>query len=288
MGGVNQVLAERSPGKISGDAVFQVPRNSSSWLLDEPCMIMGIDVTHPEKGSSAPSVVAVVATMDGTLGRYCAHMSVSPAGVEVLQSLTRATKALLQSFAQKNGGDMPKRIIIYRDGVADNQFKEVLEKEYPAIMLAFDELGYPEGQYGLAIIVCQKRHNTRLFYNMNGEYTNVCVGLCVGGGSIVSKQFNEFYLNSHLAVLGTSKPCKYTLIYDSIGLRLAEMELLTFWMTHLYCRCTRSVSYATPAYYAHWAAKRGSCLLKAGCRPDELQTLCEQWMNDANGGMYFI
>ena len=82
-------------------------------------------MTHPEKGSSAPSVVAVVATMDGTLGRYCAHMSVSPAGVEVLNSLTRATKALLQRFAQRNGGDMPKKVIIYRDGVADNQFREV-------------------------------------------------------------------------------------------------------------------------------------------------------------------
>lgn len=98
----------------------------------------------------------------------------------------------------------------------------MLDKEKPAIMSAFDQLGYPEGQYGLAIIVCQKRHNTRLFYNMKGEYTNVCVGLCVGGGSIVSNQYNEFYLNSHLAVLGTSKPCKYTLIYDSIGLRVRE------------------------------------------------------------------
>jgi hypothetical protein len=69
---------------------------------------------------------------------------------------------------------------------------------------------------------------------------------------------------------------------------MAELELLTYWITHLYCRCTRSVSYATPAYYAHWAAKRGSHLLRAGCTPAELESICEQWMTATNTGMHFI
>ena len=34
-------------------------------------------------------------------------------------------------------------------------------------------------------------------------------------------------------------------------LQLSELELLTYWTTYLYCRCNKSVSYATPAYYAH-------------------------------------
>ncbi len=38
--------------------------------------------------------------------------------------------------------------------------------------------------------------------------------------SVCSLEHNEFYLNSHLAVLGTSKPCKYSLIYDEIGLKV--------------------------------------------------------------------
>lgn len=111
-------------------------------------------------------------------------------------------------------------IQVYRDGVADNQFHEVVEKEVRAIRVAFSKLGYPEEQYGISVIVCQKRHNTRLFYREGSQYTNVCVGLCAGDGSIVSGEKCEFYLNSHLAVLGTSKPCKYTLIYDTIGLKV--------------------------------------------------------------------
>ncbi len=188
---------------------------------------------------------------------------------------------------------MPRRIIIYRDGVSDNQFEKVLEKELTAYKEALMQRGYGEDSVQIAIIMCQKRHNTRLVYQsddgrMGGdkEYINPCVGLCVDArtsftvdpdsihgndpvGCINTPGLNEFYLNSHAAVLGTSKPCKYVLIYDEIGLKvgssyifyriyknyfdqlccvpqLAEIELLTFWTTHLYNRCTRSVSYATP------------------------------------------
>merc|ERR1711988_1909624 len=126
----------------------------------------------------------------------------------------------------------------------------------------------------LAVVVCQKRHHTRLFYQdaESNNYLNPCVGLCVDGhegnngedASIANTRLNDFYLTSHLAVLGTSKPCKYTLIYDEIGIKMAELELFTHWTTHLYCRCTRAVSYATPAYYAHWAARRGKALMAAG------------------------
>jgi hypothetical protein len=154
--------------------------------------------------------------------------------------------------------------------------------------------GYSEDSVQIAIVMCQKRHHTRLVYQQGGsegEFSNPCVGLCVDGrtslgrdpdsewgsddvGCINTPGLNEFYLNSHTPVLGTSKPCKYVLIYDEIGLtvkrqlitfhlcfamwmitacfQLAEIELLTFWSTHLYNRCTRSVSYATPGKFFYF------------------------------------
>ena len=36
----------------------------------------------------------------------------------------------------------------------------------------------------------------------------------------VNRALNEFYLNSHVAIQGTSKPCKYSLIYDEIGFKV--------------------------------------------------------------------
>ena len=34
---------------------------------------------------------------------------------------------------------------------------------------------------------------------------------------------------------------------------MSELQLLTFWLTHLYCRCTRSVAVATPGTICHYS-----------------------------------
>lgn len=94
----------------------------------------------------------------------------------------------------------------------------------------------------------------RLFYQQNestvfrgaadtveGKYLNPCVGLCIDGSgshyadptdriadahSVCSVRYNEFYLTSHVAVLGTSRPCRYTLIYDTIGFKVIQLMCL--------------------------------------------------------------
>jgi eukaryotic translation initiation factor 2C len=256
LGGVNHTLASRAAPGFKADAdeeqdppLFQSPPKSLSWLMDEPCMVMGVDVNHPESGKkdetsafSGPSVAALVASMDGSLGQYCCHVSTCTAREEPVSNLARGTEALLKAFMHRNGGNMPKRIIIYRDGVADNQFEAVLQREVVAYKNAVESFGYPDDSVQIAVIMCQKRHSTRLVFQQgeDGKYMNPCVGLCVDGrsytgkagaeddddlgddsvGSISSPTYNEFYLNSHAAVLGTSKPCKYVLIYDEIGLKV--------------------------------------------------------------------
>lgn len=206
--------------------------------------------------------------MDGKLGQYAAYVTTCSAREEPVQNLQEATSALLDAFSRRNNGATPRKIIVYRDGVSDNQFESVLEREITAYKEALMLRGFGPDDVQIAVVMCQKRHQTRLVYQADaridgtGDYVNPCVGLCVDGrsfygdagskladsdrGCINTPGLNEFYLNSHAAVLGTSKPCKYVLIYDEIGLKLSEIELFTYWTTHLYCRCTRSVSYATP------------------------------------------
>eukprot|EP01039_Chlorochromonas_danica_P003414 gene3414-3741_t len=312
MGGINHTLASRMPRRIDDDDSFQSPPKSISWLFDEPCMVMGVDVNHPEingaKGGS--SVAAVVGSTDGMLGQYCAHISAIGFSEGPVSGLEESVGAVLDTFCQRNNGNIPRRIVVYRDGVADNQFHEVLEKELAAYKDALNQRGYNEDSVQIALVICQKRHHTRLVYDSQEHgYLNPCVGLCVDArtaqfqdkeaqkkkegeadevGSISSPGLNEFYLNSHAAVLGTSKPCKYTLIYDEIGIKMTELELLTFWLTHLYARCTRSVSYATPAYYAHWAAKRGKSLLSGGADAKDLVEFSNNWMKESVPSLYFV
>ena len=59
LGGTNHTLISRAPAK-STPGIFQDPPNSLSWLFDKPCMLVGIDVSHPEPGSERESMAAVV------------------------------------------------------------------------------------------------------------------------------------------------------------------------------------------------------------------------------------
>ena len=125
---------------------------------------------------------------------------------------------------------MPQTIVIYRDGVADGQFQQVLTKELVYVKSAVALMGYTEDSVKVVVVICQKGHHTRLFYedqSDNGAAVNPCAGLCVdftgGDRSIVSKKHNEFYINSHTAIQGTAKPCKYSLIYDEAGFKVSRL-----------------------------------------------------------------
>lgn len=325
MGGTNHTLASRAQVNAAGvdSEVFQRPPQSISWLFDEPTMVIGIDVNHSEMrpdGSAQESVVAVVASMDGMLGQYCAHISSCNANREPVSSLYEPFHALLTAFCARNNGQFPRNIIVYRDGVADSQFPSTLSSEHTALREAVDSFNLSDDYGKISFVVCQKRHHTRFFHQSapHKDYENVCVGLCVDSkgfgpdatnpisapdaaqltgsdpiGCIMGGQLNEFYLNSHAPVLGTSKPTKYILLHDEIGLKMSELQLLTFWLTHLYARCTRSVSIVAPAYYAHWAAKRGRVLLtggrESGLDSHNLKHMSTQWMMDKDTpAMYFI
>ena len=285
LGGTNHTLASRLPSGTPGGGTFQDPPASISWVFDKPTMLLGIDVSHPEKGQDRPSMAAVVGSIDGRLNQYAAHLSAQTSGKEMVSALEDAICSLLTVFKSRNANKFPEHIIVYRDGVSDGQFQTVLNEELPQIQGAIERMGYTRESVKITIVVCQKRHNTRLVYEENTgserQFINPCPGLVVdargGANSITSAVLNEFYINSHAAIQGTAKPCKYALIYDQIGFRLSELELLTYWTTYLYIRCNKSVSYATPAYYAHWASKRCKDLAAVGARNEELKAITDQW-----------
>ena len=167
--------------------------------------------------------------MDGRASQYCAHVCAQGERTnrsEVIGSLTVATESLLKAFMVRNRMQWPRKIVVYRDGVSDGQFQEILNKELPAIKDGMALVGCPDIK--ICIVVCQKRHNTRVVFEESEDggtkYVNPCPGLVIdnagGGSSITHAKYNEFYLTSHIAIQGTSKPTKYTLIYDEIGLKV--------------------------------------------------------------------
>lgn len=68
--------------------------------------------------------------------------------------------------------------------------------------------------------------------------------------------------NNNYNCQGTSRPTKYHRLWDDNDISEDDLEELTFYLCHLYSRCTRSVSYPAPTYYAHLAAARGRVYLE--------------------------
>ena len=73
-----------------------------------------------------------------------------------------------------------------------------------------------------------------------------------------------------------------------IGFTLSEIEMLTYWTTYLYTRCNRSVSIATPAYYADLAAERARTLLKANVDAGDMEDVNTEFSKLGRPSMYFI
>lgn len=298
LGGINHILSNRIPNVNSTTSQTQAPIASLSWVFEERCMLVGMDVSHADRNQRTSSVAAIVASMDSKCVQYAGHVSLRPPGQEMFgEQLEDSMQQLLESFRSRTGG-YPKKIIIFRDGVSDSQFQQVFEREVPYIRNAIAFLGLLDVK--LTILICQKGHHTRLVFKPNGEdaeYLNVCPGVVVDArsrenenlSSISSPNHIDFLLNSHAAIQGTCKPCKYVLLLDEIGFRLSEIELLTYWSTYLYVRANKSVSIATPAYYAHWLSKRGRSLLSAGADNNDLLHVSNIWIDSGRKNpMFFI
>ncbi|XP_066969095.1 protein argonaute-2-like [Macrobrachium rosenbergii] len=283
MGGINNTL----------------PRQGSRFILDRPVMIMGADVNHAPASdkSGTPSIAAVVGSLDKFASRYAVEVCPQTSRKEMIENMKEMTKSLLKSFFYATRFK-PERIIMYRDGVSESQFLEVLAYELRAMREACTALeeGY---EPGITFIVVQKRHHTRFFPVNEREGVGRCKN--VPPGTVVDTEVThptdiDFFLCSHEGIQGTSKPTHYRILWDDNDLSLNQLETFSYAMCHLYARCARSVSIPTPAYYAHWAAYRGKTHLHDLCQegnktPSErelLEAVKMDMNNEINRKMYFL
>jgi len=245
LGGVNHVLADVSRPNI----------------LKRPIMVMGADVTHaaPESKGEKPSIAAIVGSMDPAASKYECEVRIQSRehNEEIIQDFKEVTKSLLMKFYNINNKRKPEQIIMFRDGVSEGQFGKVLAFELLAMREACKALD-PEYEPCITYLVVQKRHHTRFFAEDGNKYFkngNVLAGTVVDQG-INHPTEGDFYLVSHEGIQGTSRPTHYQVLWDDKDLTADELEKLTYYLCHLYSRCTRSVSYPSPTYYSHLAADR--------------------------------
>lgn len=128
-------------------------------------MVAGIDVYH-EAGGKSSSVGAFVASINPSCTRWYSRVAHQMAGQELIDSLKINFVAALRKYHEVNH-NLPDRIVIYRDGVGDGQLGYVSDYEVSQLAACFHTFG-ESYQPKLAMVIVQKRINTRLFAIQGG------------------------------------------------------------------------------------------------------------------------
>lgn len=252
---------------IKGGGIAHIIPIKEMSPLDNRTMVVGIDVTHPSPGSKegAPSIAGVVASIDSHLCQWPGSLRSQTGRVEMVDGLTAMMIERLELWRKKNQGNLPDKIIVYRDGVSEGQYRTVLEVELPSIQGAFERLyGEEENWPKVSIIIVGKRHHTR-FYPTRKEDAdtrswNPQPGTVVDRG-VTDHFLWDFFLQAHAGLQGTARPAHYVVIMDQIGFEQDQLEQLTHKMCYLFNRATKAVSICPPAYYADLICERGRAYL---------------------------
>ncbi|KAJ4771651.1 Argonaute family protein [Rhynchospora pubera] len=164
--------------KLGGmNSLLQVEDSSSIPVVSEiPTIILGMVVTPGSPGQlDCPSIAAVVSSMQWPLiSKYRASVHAQSPRLEMIDSLFKPKvtdygpkdegiiRELLVDFYTSSGKRKPDHVIIFRDGVNESQFNQVLNVELDQIMAAckfLDDNWSPK----FTIIVAQTNHHTRFF-----------------------------------------------------------------------------------------------------------------------------
>ncbi|EMP36151.1 Piwi-like protein 4 [Chelonia mydas] len=111
------------------------------WAVEIPLkslMVIGIDVNKDalNKGSS---IVGFVASTNSKITRWFSRCVLRNTGTDIADCLKVCMKGAISKWHKYNC-ELPARIIVYRDGVADGQLKMVVDYEVPQLLSVLTEL----------------------------------------------------------------------------------------------------------------------------------------------------
>ncbi|RCV12985.1 hypothetical protein SETIT_2G310700v2 [Setaria italica] len=146
---------------------------------------------------------------------------------EIVSGLEEIVTELLDAFG-KVSNMKPQQLIFYSEG----QFRQILEKEIPEIEKAWKSL-YNNEKPQITCNALQKSHHRRLFPNSN-KCTVIDREMCQ------PTEF-DFFLCSHPATKGPSRPVQYLVLRDDNNFTADELQSLTNNLCYTYASSTQSV-----------------------------------------------
>ena len=220
----------------------------SPWSVELPVpglMVVGFDVCH-DTSSKAQSFGAMVASLDKAMSRYFSAVTPHNSGEELSNNLALNMMKALRKYQDCNGGTLPQRIILYRDGVGEGQVPFVISTELDLVKSKLAQ-AYGQNEPKFTFIIVTKRINTRLFTD---AMRNPPPG-CVVDDVVTDPEKYDFFLVSQSVRQGTVSPTSYNVIHDTVCLPAGRLQRMTYKMCHMYFNWSGTVRVPAPCQYAH-------------------------------------
>lgn len=220
----------------------------SPWSVSIPLpdlMVVGFDVCHDTTDKNK-SYGAMVASLDKHMSRYFSAVTAHTSGQELSTNLALTMTQAVIKYKEVNGGKLPARIIVYRDGVGEGQIPFVFSTELECLKAALNQV-YGGQEVKMAYIIVTKRINTKIFTHLGA---NPPPGSIIDD-VITDPEKYDFFLVSQSVNQGTVNPTSYNVIYDSLNLPAERLQRLTYKMCHLYFNWSGTVRVPAPCQYAH-------------------------------------
>ena len=222
-------------------------------------MCIGADVSHAAPGSESASMAAITVSLDRACVKYAGLCQTNGHRLEIIT--TDNINNLLHPMVEKwrntvGGGRLPDEILYFRDGVSEGQYRHVLDQELRDMKAYFKKLD-PSSSPKFLVVIASKRHHVRFFppQGQGDRNGNPIPGTLVERGVTHPFEF-DFYLCSHAAIKGTSRPIHYHVIHNETPISPSDLQRMIYEHSYQYIRSTTPVSMFPAVYYAHLASNR--------------------------------
>ncbi|KAL9051832.1 MAG: hypothetical protein Q9162_005773 [Coniocarpon cinnabarinum] len=248
--------------KLGGATARAVGVVRPKGWINRSTMYVGADVSHAAPGADvSPSIAAITVSFDKQGLKYAGTVESNGHRVEMItqENWDEHFGMLCDRWIQTlGGGQAPKHVVYFRDGVSEGQYAHVLQQEVrdmKNVLKKKDEK--TGGQTQFTVVTATKRHHVRFFPQKGDRNGNPLPGTLVEQGITHPYEY-DFYLCAHSAIKGTARPVHYYVLMDEAKLGQEEIENMIYEASYQYVRSTTPVSIHPAIYYAHLAAARGT------------------------------
>ena len=200
--------------------------NFTEKISRMPSMIIGIDSTMTKEGKK----FVLSASFNRNFNKFYTDFKIDKENENALDYLI---KQALNHFSKVNSNNLPKTVIIYRQGGNERQTEKLMIHELDKILKAFE--GYKENyKPKISIFSVNKNTDLKFFERDNGGYRNIPAGTVIDK-NVVSPDVFEFYLQCPEVERGTGSPVHFLCLYNNNDeLTINDFEEITYQQSYYY------------------------------------------------------